>query len=167
MSHALVWDLLENNWLRHAYPQVKTLYSLSSIPCLSRRAWVACEVEWVEFGWLVIIMECSRIWSVGSKEFEVLIKGGAIGVRIVERSIKKQRSIFVQKDELAWLVGSVEEVVDVEMFEIFWDQSRVGYPRIIAQKCSNRHGRFLTIEEFDGRRRSGTVLIPERRYGQG
>jgi hypothetical protein len=112
-------------------------------------------------------MEGSRRWSVESKEFEVLIKGDASGVRIVERSNKKQRSIFVQRDELAWLGESAEEVVDVETYEVFWDQSRVGYPRIIAQKRSNKHGRFLTIEEFDRRRRSGTILIPEGRFGQG
>ena len=73
----------------------------------------------------------------------------------------------MQKDELAWLVGSVEEVVAVETSKVFWDQSRAGYPWIIAHKCSNRHGRFLTIEEFDGRRRVGVILIPEGHYGQG
>jgi hypothetical protein len=112
-------------------------------------------------------MECNRRWKVESKEFEVLIKGGATGVRIIERSHNKRRSIFVQRNELAWMVKTVEEVVDVESHEVFWDQSRAGYPRIIVQKRSNRHGRFLTIEEFEGRRRIGTILIPEGRYGQG
>jgi hypothetical protein len=112
-------------------------------------------------------MECNRRWKVESKEFEVLIKGGATGVRIIERSHNKRRSIFVQRNELAWLVKTVEEVVDMETHEVFWDQSRARYPRIIVQKRSNRHGRFLTIEEFEGRRRIGTILIPEGRYGQG
>jgi hypothetical protein len=31
----------------------------------------------------------SRIWSVESNEFEMMIKGGNSGVRIVERSNKK------------------------------------------------------------------------------
>jgi hypothetical protein len=88
-------------------------------------------------------------------------------VRIYERSKKKKSSIFVRRDELAWLVGALEEVVEVETSEVFWDQSRAGFPWIITQKCSNRHGCFLTIEEFDGRRRSGTILIPEGRFGQG
>ena len=55
----------------------------------------------------------------------------------------------------------------VKNSEVFWDQSRARYPRIIAQKCSNRYGCFLTIEEFVGRRRCGSILVPERRYGQG
>jgi hypothetical protein len=64
-------------------------------------------------------------------------------------------------------VGTVKEVVVVETSKVFWDQSRAGYPRIITQKCSNKHGRFLTVEEFDGRRRGGAILIPEGCYGQG
>jgi hypothetical protein len=87
-----------------------------------------------------------------SKEFDIMIKGGSIGVRIVKRSKGKTRSIFLQRDELVWLVGIVREVMAEETFKVFWDQSRAGYPRIITQKCSNRHGHFLTLEEFDGRR---------------
>jgi hypothetical protein len=85
---------------------------------------------------------------VESKEFELMIKGGASGVRIYERSKKKKSSIFVRRDELAWLEGALEEVVEVETSEVFWDQSRAGYPRIITQKCLSRRGRFVTIEEF-------------------
>jgi hypothetical protein len=59
-------------------------------------------------------MAGSRRWSVESKEFKVLVKEGAAGMRIYERSNGKQRSIFLQKDELAWLVKIVEELVAVE-----------------------------------------------------
>ena len=52
-------------------------------------------------------------------------------------------------------------------FSGFWDQSRARCPRIIAQRRSNRHGCFLAIEEFDGMRRCGSILILEGRYGQG
>lgn len=41
-----------------------------------------------------------RRWSVKAKEFELMVKAGASGVRIFERSKGKQRSIFMQKDEL-------------------------------------------------------------------
>ena len=54
-----------------------------------------------------------------SKEFEVLIKGGSSGVRFVERSNKKQRSIFIHRDELIWLVGAMEVVIDEETSEVF------------------------------------------------
>jgi hypothetical protein len=79
------------------------------------------ELGGLVFGWLGSVVEGSRRWSVESKEFEVLIKGGASGVRIFERSKKKQSSIFVQRDELAWMVGSLEEVVEVKTSEVFWD----------------------------------------------
>jgi hypothetical protein len=75
--------------------------------------------EWVVLCWFGFIMECNRRWKVESKVFEVLIKGGATGVRIVERSHNKRRSIFVQRNELAWLVRSMEEVVELETSEVF------------------------------------------------
>jgi hypothetical protein len=109
----------------------------------------------------------SRRWTVEAKDFEVMIKGGLSGVRIVEKRNGKQMSVFVHRDELSWLIGALEVVVDVDTSEIFWDQARAGYPRLITQKCSNRHGRFLTIEECEGRKRSGTVLVPEGRQRQG
>jgi hypothetical protein len=98
-------------------------------------------------------MAGSGKWSVESKEFEWLIRGGATGVRIFERNKRFQRSIFLMKEEVAWMARIVEELVAEESSEVFWDQSRAGYPRIMAQKRSNRHGYFLLIEEFDGRRR--------------
>ena len=86
---------------------------------------------------------------------------------IFERNNKHQRSIFVSRDELDWLARIGKELVVVENSEVFWDQSRAGYPRIIAQKCSNRHGNFLLLEEFDGRSKCGSIRIPEGRYGEG
>jgi hypothetical protein len=124
-------------------------------------------LERLFLGWLGRAMAGSRRWFVESKDFELLVKGGVLGVRLYERSNGKQRLIFLQKHELAWLVHIVEEPVAVESSEVFWDQSRAGYLRVIAQRRSNRHRCFLTVEEFDGRRRCGNILIPEGRYGQG
>ena len=118
-------------------------------------------------GWLRVVMAGSRKWTVESKEFELLIKEGASRARIFERNGKRQRTIFLQKIEIAWLARTLEDLVMVENYEVFWDQSRASFPRIIAQKCSNQNGNFLTIEEFDGRRRSGSIMIPKGRYGQG
>ena len=61
----------------------------------------------------------------------------------------------------------MKEVEVMETSEVFWDKLRAWDPRIITQKCSNKHGRFLTVEEFDGKRRCGAILIREGRYGQG
>ena len=105
------------------------------------------------------LMAGSRKWMVESKEFELVIKGGNTGVRFFERNSRNNRSIFLQRAEVKWLDSVVETLLAVTTSEVFWDQSRAGYPRVIAQKCSNRHGKFLTIEEFDGRRRCGSVMI--------
>jgi hypothetical protein len=132
---------------------------------LVARGWrVSCDSS----GFLgVMDREGVRYWSVEAKVFEVQIKGGNTGVRIYECSKKKKSSIFVRREELAWLVGALEEVAESDKAEIFWDLSRAGFPRILTQKRSNRHGRFLSIEEFDGRRRAGILLIPEGRCGLG
>jgi hypothetical protein len=112
-------------------------------------------------------MEGDRFWTVEAKAFEVRVRGGNTGVRINESSKKKKGSIFVRSEELVWLVGALEVVAEADKPEIFWDQSRAGLPRIQTQKRSNKHGRFLSIEEFEGRRRCGIVLVPEGRFGQG
>jgi hypothetical protein len=114
-----------------------------------------------------MVMDGARCWSVEAKVFEVSIKGGETGVRIHEKSKYKRSSIFVRREELAWLVDALEKVAESDKSEIYWDHSRAGLPRIVTQKRSNRHGRFLSIEEFDGRRRNGSILIPEGRFGQG
>ena len=107
---------------------------------------MACEsgVAYVG-GWLRVVMAGLRKWTVESKEFELSIKGGASGARIFERNGKRQRTIFLLTIELAWLARTLKELVKVENSEVFWDQSRAGYPIIIAQKYSNRNGNFLTI----------------------
>jgi hypothetical protein len=106
-------------------------------------------------------------WTVEAKEFELVVRGGNIGVRFYERNSKTNRSLFLQRAEVAWLDSVVEELLAVKTSEVFWDQSRAGYPRIFAEKCSNRHGNFLTIEEFDNKKRCGSIMIPEGRHGQG
>jgi hypothetical protein len=114
-----------------------------------------------------MVMEGASCWSVEAKVFEMRIQGGESGVRIYEKSKHKRSSIFVRREELAWLVDALEKVAETDKSEIYWDQSRAGLPRILTQKRSNRHGSFLSIEEFEGRRRIGFIIIPEGRYGQG
>jgi hypothetical protein len=112
-------------------------------------------------------MAKARSWYVKSKKFEMLIKGGNSGLRMIERSKKQQGSIFIRRDEISWMVGAVEEALDEDTSEVFWDPSSAGFPRLLVQNRSNRYGRFLFIEEYEGRKRRGSVLIPEGRFGQG
>jgi hypothetical protein len=50
---------------------------------------------------------------------------------------------------------------------VFWNQYVSGFPQILAQQCSNRHGFFLIIEEYEGRRSKGFVLVPKGKVGEG
>jgi hypothetical protein len=74
------------------------------------------------------------------------------------------RSILLDKNETAWLIKSFDDLVTVKDSRVLWNQSFLGYPWILAQQCSNRHGFFLVLEEFEGRRRSGSILVPQGSY---
>jgi hypothetical protein len=95
------------------------------------------------------------------------VVGGATGIRICEKCKGLTRSILLDKDETAWLNKSFSELVSVQDSRVFWNQSVRGFPRILAQQCYNRHGYFLTVEEYEGRRRSGFILVPKGRFGEG
>jgi hypothetical protein len=97
----------------------------------------------------------------------MLIKGGNSGLRMIERGRIKQGSIFILREEIVWMVGAVEEVLEVNSSAVYWDPSSAGFPRVLVQRRANRHGNFIFIEEYEGRNRRGSVLIPEGRYGQG
>jgi hypothetical protein len=112
-------------------------------------------------------MSSSRWWFVESKEFGLSVVGGFIGIRIHERRKGVTRSILIDKDEAAWLLKSFHDLITVLDYRVFWNQSVSGYPRILAQQCANRHGFFLTLEEYEGRRRKGSVLVPKGRFGEG
>jgi hypothetical protein len=114
-----------------------------------------------------VIMVFSRRWLVESKDFELVVVGGETGVRLREICRGKLRSILMDRDEIAWLVRIFEELVVVEDSRVFWNQAQAGFPGIIAQRCFNRHGGFLTVEEHDGGRKLDAVLIPEGRRGKG
>jgi hypothetical protein len=112
-------------------------------------------------------MGFSSSWSVESKEFEMVVVGGEIGVRIKESCKGKNRSILLDRAELAWLLNTFETLVCMQDSRVFWDQSQHGFPRIIAQRHFNRHGGYMVIEEFNGDRRKDSIFIPEGRSGQG
>jgi hypothetical protein len=112
-------------------------------------------------------MGFSSSWSVEAKEFELVVVGGESGVRIRESCKGRNRSILLDRTELAWLLKTFKSLVCVEDSRVFWDKSRHGFPQIIAQRHFNRHGGFMVIEEFNGDRRKDSIFIPEGRAGQG
>jgi hypothetical protein len=95
-----------------------------------------------------------RRWSVESKDFEMEIGGAVAGLRIRENCHSSTRPILLNRDETAWLHGSFENMMIVRDSRVFWNQSIPGFPIILAQRHSNKHGHFLVLEEFEGRRTS-------------
>jgi len=106
-------------------------------------------------------------WSVESKEFALSVVGGCTCIRIFEKRKGVTRSILLDKDEAAWLLKFFHDLVTVKDRKVFWNQSVLGFPRILVQQCSNRQDFFLTIEEYEGRRRRGFVLVPQGIFGEG
>jgi hypothetical protein len=95
------------------------------------------------------------------------VVGGFTGIRIREKCKGVTRSILLHRDEAVWLIKSFDELVSVQDSRVFWNQSIAGFPRILGQQCSNRHGYFLLVEEYEGRKKSGSILVPKGRYGEG
>jgi len=114
------------------------------------------------------MMVTSSCWrSVESKEFALSVVGGYTGIRIFEKRKRVMRSILLDKDEAAWLLKFFHDLVTVKDRRVFGNQSVSGFPRILAQQCSNRHGFFLIIKEYEGRKRRGSVLVPKGILGEG
>jgi hypothetical protein len=93
---------------------------------------------------LVQVMEGCRSWSVESKVFEVLIRGGGLGVRIYESSKRKKSSIFVRRDEITWLVGALEEVAEEDKSAVGFVKSRAStdyYTEVREQARTLSNGR--------------------------
>jgi hypothetical protein len=55
----------------------------------------------------------------------------------------------------------------VEDSRVFRDQTVLGLPRLLAQKCGNRNGRLLVLEEYNDRGKCGYIFVPEGRDRQG
>jgi hypothetical protein len=90
-----------------------------------------------------------RRWFVESKDFEMEVRGGVAGLRIREKCRSSARSILLNKDETTWLHGSFENLMVVRDSRVFWNQSIPGFPRILAQRRSNRHGEGWTRSAYE------------------
>ena len=70
-------------------------------------------------GLVWIVMAGLWRWTVESKEFKLVVKGGNTGVRFFERNSNFNRSIFLHRDEVAWLDSVVEKLIAVKISEVF------------------------------------------------
>jgi hypothetical protein len=87
----------------------------------------------------VAAMGLSRRWSVESKDFEMLVKDDSTELVIKERCRGQLRSIRLNSQESMWLLKFFDQLVVAEDSTVYWDWSKSGFPRVLAQSCFNRH----------------------------
>jgi hypothetical protein len=104
---------------------------------------------------------------VESKDLEMLVKDSSTGLKFQERCRGLLRSVRLSNQESVWLLDIFDELVAAKDSRVFKDQSKPGFPCVLAQHCFNRHGDFLVIEEYNDRERCGSVLIPNGRLQKG
>lgn len=103
-----------------------------------------------------------RRWcSIESKTFELAVEGNSSGVRIIECCRGVVRSVFLGRIDCRWLLATVEELLRERESKVFWRRSRTSFLAILNQRCSNKNGRFLVLEEHGGGRCRGHILVPK------
>jgi hypothetical protein len=90
----------------------------------------------------------------------MLIRGGDSGLRFVERSKKKQSSIFVHRDELVWLVGAVEEVMNGVILSVRLASIPRPSRADVAPSTSPQKKKKKKFEFLDGRQKHPWFLFP-------
>jgi len=61
----------------------------------------------------------------------------------------------------------MEDVIQEEGMKDFKRTSRVGVTAFLAQWCSNKHGHYLALAEYDGLGRKGFIVVQEGKGGKG
>lgn len=65
-----------------------------------------------------------------------------------------------------WLERTLEDCAKDERND-FYTSIREGYQSVIAQRCSNNHGRFLEVAVYGDGGHQNFILIPEEEGGRG
>lgn len=108
-----------------------------------------------------------RCCSIESNSFEMVVEDRYCVVRIHGSCRGCIRYLFLGKADSRWLLATVEERLQEMGTSVFRRRSRASSPAVLTQRCSNTYGRFLGVEEHEGSRRRGHILVPEGRNGEG
>ena len=104
---------------------------------------------------------------VESKALELLLESWRWSLKIVERSRRVWRFVVMGRSGLEWLTTTMEAVLQAGKNLDFTKHLREGSRTFMAQRCSNKHGRFLTVTGYGGGGRRSVVAIPEGYEGLG
>ncbi|KAB1208245.1 hypothetical protein CJ030_MR7G027342 [Morella rubra] len=110
-------------------------------------------------------MSFSHRFCIEAKEFQVTVLGNGV-VKLSKWSWKALSSIFLGRFGAVWMVNMASRLqVDVNKeFVIKFNEASRAF---IAQRCSNKVGRYVAIAEFGEGRRTEVVMIPEGNGGSG
>jgi hypothetical protein len=100
-------------------------------------------------------------------EFELSVPDGGSVLRLVERRLRISCMMLVDKFSIVGLKKSMEKIVCSPEESDFLDSSKEGNKAFIAQKSSNRAGRFVEIAEYRVGGRRGLIVVPKGRQGRG
>jgi hypothetical protein len=113
------------------------------------------------------VMAFLRRFFVEAKNFELSVGEGASVLRLEEKRKGISNVLCLGLLGVGWLVATVENLVAELDSKAFVKSFREGSKKFIAQRDSNRFGRFLeVVVYFEGGRRS-RIVIPEGRKGFG
>ncbi|CAI9783586.1 unnamed protein product [Fraxinus pennsylvanica] len=109
-----------------------------------------------------------RFLSIEFKTFEFILEGGGVhSIRINELGRGFVHSVVLGRGCAIRVAGAIEDLISKPYIESFARTFRVGDTVIFLQRCSNRKGRFISIQEIHRGGRKGTIIIPEGRNGVG
>ncbi|CAI9776149.1 unnamed protein product [Fraxinus pennsylvanica] len=109
-----------------------------------------------------------RFLSIEFKTFEFILEGGGVhSIRINELGRGFVHSVVMGRGCAIRVAGAIEDLISKPYIESFARTFRVGDAVIFLQRCSNRKGRFISIQEIHRGGRKGAIIIPEGRNGVG
>lgn len=95
-------------------------------------------------------MSGSKFFFIESKTFEISVdnEGGASTVRIYEKGKDRIRSIHIGKENAKRLVINMVKLDSKDAMETFVCTIRKGDTVFLVQRCSNRRGRYISMQEI-------------------
>ncbi|KAB1219725.1 hypothetical protein CJ030_MR3G019178 [Morella rubra] len=113
-------------------------------------------------------MSFLREFRIESKEMQVSVSTHGL-IKLSEWSTKSSNSIHMGKFGAVLMVNMTEKLMasgPATDFALKFNEARRGF---LAQRSSNRGGRYVAVVEYGGGRRQGTVMVmvPEGKNGYG
>lgn len=112
-------------------------------------------------------MGCSNHLFVKAKTFVFSAEEGCLVLSFVKRSRGVSHAVHLGKVSVAWLSETVKALIRGGGLREFVKSWKVGSTAYIAQRCSNRHGRYLVLAKYSSGGQRGFIVLLEGQERQG